>query len=469
MRTACLILLCILAVGPASAQIEPVLMGVPAQTEAPAPGSSGGPVGIDIMGTLGRAVIAVPDFAAAPGQEALGRELASIIRYDLEFTGLFDLLPQERFPASFTGFTRDANQIDFQAWRDARAEFLVHAYVSQEDGKLTAECRLFDILASQFVVGKRLRADVASKRTLAHQFSDEIVLFITGEPGIATSEICFSCGATRDKEIYVADYDGANVRQATRHGEKATGKAISILPEFSPDGRRIAYLSFKDRYPFLYIFDRTTGVSSPLSKDVGLNVSPAWAPDGKRLAIVLSRDADAEIYVVNADGSGKQRLTDEDSMDTSPAFHPNGREIAFVSDRLGNPQIFAMNVDGSNVRRLSLQGGRSYNPEYSPDGKHIAYVVERRGEGVQVYVMDADGRNERQLTHSGGSNESPSWSADSRYIVFASTRGGGSELWTVNLKTGEERRVPHLPANCQGPSWGPRQLASTSRADVRGE
>ncbi|MBN2310886.1 MAG: Tol-Pal system beta propeller repeat protein TolB [Candidatus Hydrogenedentes bacterium] len=395
--------------------------------------------------------IAVPPFATAPGLEALGQKMAALLRYDLDFTGLFTVLLPHQYPPDFVGFTSDAAQIDFDAWRATNAEFLVHCYLYQEDGAYLVDCRLFDLYAAQTVVGVRMKPEAGSLHLAGHQFSEEIVRALTGVPGVASSQLCFSGGPTGSKEIYVSDYDGVNLVQVTKHN------SVSILPQFSPDGRKIAYVSFKDRFPFLYILDLDTGSSVPLSKSVGLNVAPAWAPDGKRLAIVLSKDANAEIYLVNRDGSNPRRLTDNRAMDTSPSFHPDGSRIAFVSERAGSAQIYAMNADGSGVTRLSYQGGRSYDPAWSPDGRSIAYVVERRGEGLEIYMMDADGKNPRRLTASPGSNESPSWSPDSRHVVFASTRTGTTALWTVNVASLEARRVPALDLPCQGPDWGPRR------------
>lgn len=406
------------------------------------------PLGIVITRDAARTPIAVPDFATPPGQEALGAELAAVVRNDLEFTGLFQLLDRSRYPSTFTGFTSDARQLDFAAWRQTGAEFLVYAYVYPEGDALVAECRLFDTATGNQVVGKRLTHTMNWKRRVVHTFSDEIVLFLTGERGIATTQVAFSGGMTGSKEIYVADYDGANARKVTEHG------SISILPRFSPDGTRIAYVSYKDRYPFLYVLELESGVSKAVSKAVGLNVSPAWSPDGSQLALVLSKDANTEIYVAAADGSNPRRVTDDAAVDTSPAFHPDGRTLAFVSDRYGSPQVFRMNLDGTGVERLSFQGGRSYSPAWSPDGQRLAYVVEQ-GRPV-IWVMDASGQNARPVSTASGSNESPSWSPDGRHVVFASNRTGLWQLWTVNVETGTERRMPGLDLRCQAPSWGPR-------------
>ena len=398
----------------------------------------------------GRTPIAVPPFGSSPGNEALGQQLAAILAADLQFTGLFSVLGPEAYPREFKGFGPDAASIDFDAWRKTAAEDLVYGYVTVEGQQIVAECRLFDILTVRPVLGQRLRVDLRAPRRLPHKFADEIVLSLTGVPGVASTRICLSGKVSGAKEIYLADYDGANAKRLTEFG------AITIQPHFSPDGAKIVFLSYKDRYPFLYILDVATGQTRPFSKQVGLNAAPAWSPDGNVLALVLSKDANPEIYLQNADGAQLRRVTNNKWVDMSPTFDPSGRKIAFVSDQAGAEQICVMGIDGTNPQRLSFQGGRAYDPAWSPDGKYIAYVVDKAGDGLEIYAMDADGKNPRRLTDSHGGNESPSWSPDSRHLMFASTRSGQSELWTVTLETGDERRVPNLEMSCYSPSWGPR-------------
>lgn len=407
-----------------------------------------GPATITITkkGVDHRIPVAVPPFAAAPGQEAVARKMSEVVAYDLAFSGVCFVLPPERYPAGFTGFTQDAAQIDFAVWRGIGVQHLVYAHVTTDGSKVVAECRLFDVQTSQQVVGKRLQADLQWSRLVAHQYSDVIVERLSGVPGIATSRICFTSGATGNKEIFIADYDGANMKQLTQHG------SISILPEFSPDGGKIAYVSFKDRFPFLYVLDVASGKSTAISKKSGLNVSPTWAPDGKSLAMVLSKDTNSEIYLKDLNGDNYQRITNEKGTDTSPTFSPDGGRIAFVTDRAGSEQIFVMNSDGSNQHRISFQGGRCYDPAWSPDGKLIAYVVEKGSQ--QIWVTTPNGSEQRQVSNAAGSVESPSWSADSRHIIYTNSRSG--ELWTVTLETGQEQRVPNITVRCQGPDWGPR-------------
>ena len=410
-------------------------------------------VTIDIRGAAdSRIMVAVPPFLAQPGLEGIAREMADVVAYDLEFSGLFTVLPPNEYPPAFTGLDVDPAKVNLDVWAASRAQQLVYGKVTQQGETLVAEMRLFDIAAKQQVLGQALSADKGHPRLIAHRYTEEAIRSVDGTPGIGTTEIFFSGGPTKSKEIYVADYDGKNMRQITQHG------TVSIMPVVSPDGSKIAYASWKDRYTFLYIYDRRTGKSTPLSKEVGLNAAPAWSPDGSKLALTLSKDANTEIYLRNPDGSGLQRITNNKSGDTSPTFDPSGKQIAFVSDRGGTPQIHVMGVDGSNVRRLSVQGGSSYDPEWSPDGKWIAYVSERRGEGLEIYIMDAaTGQAYYRLSDSAGSNESPCWSPDSRHVMYSTNRNGRAELYSVNIKTLEERPVPGLNVRSQGPSWGPRR------------
>jgi TolB protein len=399
-----------------------------------------------------RIPIAVPPCAVAdPALASLATELAQAVADDLSFSGLFNVLPADRYPAGFTVLDPDVQKLDRDRWASTKAEHLVFGNLKQEGDQLITEFRLFDLFTKNQVIGLQLKVEKKFPRLAAHHFSEEIIRNLEGTGGIGTSEICFSAGATGSKEIYVADYDGANVQQVTKHN------SISIKPKISPDGGKIAYLSYKDRYTFLYVFDRMSGKSVPLSKEVGLNIAPAWSPDGKQLAHVLSKDGNNEIYLRAADGTNLRRLTRNRDVDTSPAFAPSGTHIAFVSDRGGSPQVYVMDLSGENVKRLSFQGGSSYDPAWSHDGKYIAYVAEKRGDGLEIYVMNADGSNAQRITTSQGSNESPSWSADSRHIIFSSTRNGQKSLYNFSLESGEERKVPRITLSAEGPSWGPRR------------
>lgn len=400
-----------------------------------------------------RITIAVPPFVATqPEFTQAAAEMAQVVADDLAFSGLFILLPPAQYPAGFTGMEADAQNLNLSAWRATKAENLVYGIVFQEGSQLVAQFRLFDLYSNTQLYGQEVRVDREYYRLASHRFSEEVLRYTDGVPGIGTTEILFAgTSGSNQKEIYVADYDGANMRPITKH------QSLSIMPEVSSDGNSISYLSYKDRYCFLYIFDRASGVSRALSKEVGLNSAASWSPDAKRLALTLSKDGNAEIYLRDPNGDNATRITNNREGDTSPCFSPDGQRIAFVSDRGGRPQIYVMNADGSNETRLSFHGGSAYDPDWSPDGKSIAFVSMQSGEGFEIYVMGSDGSNPMRLTNSNGVNESPSWSPDSRHIAFSSTRNGRSELWTITLATNEERRISRISVAAEGPSWGPRR------------
>lgn len=397
--------------------------------------------------------VAVPPFACIdPQLQATANEMAQTLADDLEFSGVFVLLPPASYPLGFTGLTADPSTLDLPSWRATQAENLVYGLIFYEGSQLVAQFRLFDLYSNTQLYGQEVKVAREHFRLASHRFSEEVIRQIDGTPGIGTSEIIFSgLSGNNQKEIYVADYDGANVRRVTNH------QSLSIMPEISADGRSIAYLSYKDRYAFHYIFDRATGASRPLSKEVGLNSAAAWAPDSNRLALTLSKDGNAEIYLKNPDGSGEVRLTNNRENDTSPSFSPDGSQMCFVSERAGRPQIYVMGADGSNPRRISFHGGSAYDPHWSPDGKMITFVSSIPGEGYEIYTMGADGSNPTRLTNSAGINEAPCWSPDSRHIAFSSTRNGRSELFVYTLSTQTERPIARLGMSAEGPSWGPRR------------
>ena len=410
---------------------------------------------VDIV-SVGRADsrigIAIPNFAAEPSVQGYAPVLAQVLANDLDFSGLFIVVAPNQYPSGFTGLPVDPSTINFVPWRSTTAELLVHGLVRSEGNVLVSESRLYDVPEGTQVIGKRLRAEPQWSRLLAHQFADEVVRQMTGVAGVASTEIVFSGGQSQKKEIYFADYDAGKATQVTQHG------SISIRPKISPDGQKIAYMSYKDRFPWIYVYDRRTGASVVFSKRPGLNHAPSWAPDGQSLVFVLSKDGNTEIYRKDLNGANEQRITRNNDGDTGPNFSPDGRQIVFVSDRDGRPQVYVMNSDGTSQRRISFQGGSAYDPAWSPDGRMIAYIVEKDGQGLELWVMNADGSGARPLTQSMGSNESPSWSPDSRHIMFHSSRTGRAQLHTATVETGVVRQVPNLGhLTCEGPSWGPRR------------
>ena len=285
-----------------------------------------------------------------------------------------------------------------------------------------------------------------------HKISDDIVYALTGEPGIAQSKIAFVSESTGFKEIFMMDYDGANIEQLT------FDRAINLSPRWSPDGRYIVYASMKtnsETMTDLYIIDLVSRQITPLSQRKGLDMSPAWSPDSKYLAYVMSYTDTQNIYMSKPDGSNLRKITNSPFIDISPSFSPSGNEIAFVSRRAGNPQVYIMNKDGTNVRRLTYYGNYNQTPSWSPKGDRIAFINLDTDDDFDIFTIDVAGQNIFQLTDFTADNEEPSWSPDGLHIAFHSTRGGLPEIYIMNWDGTDQTRITSGGKNTQ-PNWSGR-------------
>ena len=240
--------------------------------------------------------------------------------------------------------------------------------------------------------------------------------------------------------------------------------AFDSRPDWSPDGRRIAFNSNRDGNWEVYLMNADgSGVTRLTENDV-VDGSPTWSPDGTRIAFDSTRDGDWDVYVMNADGSGVTRLTDNDAYDLSPVWSPDGRRMAFQSQRDGNWEIYVMNADGSGVTRLTYNSAQDGSPAWSPDGRRIAFSSGRDGKR-EIYVMDAAGVT--RLTVRDAHDVGPAWSPDGRRIAFASERDGNLEIYVMNADGSGVTRLTYNGARDLAPAWSPdgRRIAFHSKRD----
>ena len=388
-----------------------------------------------------RVYVARFDVLGAGGFGKYAADVERIVESDLKSSGFFEVLqaPAGDIESFLASFKNKAS---------SREEVLVEGRVSAEEGKIVFEGRLYDIAGRKTILNKRYKFVERALRRAAHRFSDEIVLQLTGERGIALTSIAFVSNVSGAKEVHVMDYDGFGNKQVTME------RSICLSPHWSPDGQRIAYTSYSSGNPDLHVVGRYGGKPYTLSAYRGLNSSPSWSPDGRKIALTLTKDGNAELYVLNADGSGLRRLTSHPSIDSSPSWSPSGRQIAFTSDRSARPQVYVMEADGSNVRRLTFAGSYNDSPAWSPKGDRIAYAS-RIGNNFEVFVVDVAGASPVQLTSGKGNNENPNWSPDGRQIVFSSSRGGKRDIYVMNADGSNVRRLT-TQGDCFNPSWSLR-------------
>ncbi|HSF25612.1 MAG TPA: translocation protein TolB [Blastocatellia bacterium] len=371
--------------------------------------------------------LAIADFVArSAGLEAATATFNQVLWADLDFAAVSGLVGKSLYPKTLVP---DPASLKFDQWSadPVKADYVAFGNL-QEAGGMSADTYLFDVKTKQQLIASRHTGD---PRRMAHEFADEIVKLLTGREGIATSKIAYVAGDS----IRLADYDGFNQR-----GFASDGPMLRF-PQFSPDGRYLAYVSFKSGVPNIVVRSSDGGLLGGTNFNATTS-SPSIGPNGElAFSSAISNDGSMEIYVSNLNGSNVRRLTRTNkAINISPRWNPKtGREIAFISSRGGSPQVYVMDASGANQRPLISRGGQADSPSWSPDGRYIAFAYGGAG-SFQVFVADVASGQLLQLT-SQGRNESPAWSPDSRHIVFQSNRTGRWEIWQTHIDGTGQRQL----------------------------
>ncbi len=397
-----------------------------------------------------RIPVAVPDLKMLGGGEGqVAREAGSTLAKDLELSGLFKPLDPSGFLEDPQKMGLTEAEINFPSWRRAGADYLARGGYEVAGSRIKLQMRFFDSVTGRLVVGKVYEGDVRDWPAMMHRFADEILMALTGEPGVFGTKIAFVQVSGKNKEIFVTDFDGSHLVQVTRDN------SINLSPAWSPDGTRIAYTSYREKFPKVFVASLSDGSSKVLCGYPGLNSTPAWRPGSSELAVTLSTDGNPDICLVSSSGAIIQKLVGGPGNDTSPSWSPDGRKLAYVSDETGSPQIYVMDLGSGQKRRISFNGNYNTSPSWSPKGDLIAYCGTSGGR-YDIFVVRADGGGVRQLTNGPGSNVDPRWSPDGRMLVFSSTREGSSTIWIMSANGEGSRRLTRSSGEQQLPSWSPR-------------
>jgi TolB protein len=379
--------------------------------------------------------------AAFDGEGTLAQGVSPVVRADLERSGLFKLVEAG-------GTLSEASSVDFGAWKDKGADALVAGSIAPaQGGRFEVRFRLHDIVRQQGLGGLAFVFAPNQYRAAAHRIADFIYQKLTGARGVFSTRIAYVVKSGKHFELQIADADGMNAQTALASREPI------ISPAWSPDGTRLAYVSFELKKPIVYVHSLASGQRHVVANFKGSNSAPAWSPDGRRLAVVLTKDSGSQLYMLNADGSGVTRLASSSGIDTEPFFSPDGSHIYFTSDRGGSPQIYRIPASGGTAERVTFEGNYNVTPRVSPDGKSLAYIS-RNGGRFQLTSMDFATRQTQILTDS-SKDESPSFAPNGQMILYATEIGGRGVLAAVSSDGRVKQKLSVQAGDVREPAWGP--------------
>ncbi len=394
--------------------------------------------------------IAVVPFNS-PEEAAASFDVAQLVGDDLVRSGRFRSMDRkDMIEQPHTG----AN-IGFDDWRRLNNDYIVVGQVqSQGADRYNIVFELYNVLNRQRLLGYQISANKAGLRLASHQVADMVFEKILGVRGAFATRIAYISVLghlpNRSYRLIVADADGENPRVVMQSNEPL------MSPAWSPDGQSLAYVSFEDRLPSVYVQFLKTGERRRVSARAGVNQAPAWSPDGKKLALTLStRDGNLDVYTLDLTTQALTRITDDPGIDTEPQWSKDGQSLYFTSDRAGGPQIYRVGIQpGDKPRRLTFQGAYNARPRLSPDESQLAFVTQEDG-GYRIATMDLRGRGDVQVLTKGSFDVSPSYAPNGAVIIYASRDRGRGVLALVSSDGRVQERLVSSDGEVQEPAWSP--------------
>jgi len=382
--------------------------------------------------------IAIAGFS---GETIAPQQITAIIKADLARSGMFRIIE--------TGdVMTETATVNFGDWKSRGADALVIGSVQRlADGRFDVRYKLLDTVRSTQLSALALAALPQFTRVTGHKIADDIYEKLIGVRGAFATRIAYVTKVGNEYRLEIADSDGEGTHIALRSNEPI------ISPAWSPDGAKVAYVSFENKKPVVYVQDLVTRQRAVVANHKGSNSAPAWSPDGSKLAVALSRGGLTQIYLVNPDGSGLRQLTNTNGIATEPQFSADGQHVYFTSDRTGGPQIYRMSTTGGEAQRVTFNGSYNISPRVSPDGKALAYISRRDGR-FQLYVLDLTNSQEQRLSDT-VKDESPSFSPNGKYIMYATESGRRGTLAVVSVDGRVKHRLTTQAGDIREPTWGP--------------
>ncbi|MBD3421924.1 MAG: hypothetical protein GF398_17575 [Chitinivibrionales bacterium] len=374
--------------------------------------------------------IAVVQFQPSSGAALTRNQPWQIIADDLAFTGKFDV--------------SRLHSADSSAFASKNIGIFIYGDYAMHGDRVSMNCYLHDATTGNLILGRKYTGKAHQLRAMSHRYVNELYEMILGEKGIFASKIVFVQDKGTQKNLYIMDFDGHNLKRITALN------TVNLFPVFA-DSATIVWTSYLRGKPDLYRGSIASGKSSIYLYSRFVETSPDISSIEDMIAFASSRNGNLDVYTCGLDKSGLRRLTFNRGIDTSPCWSPNGYHIAFTSDRSGSPQIYLMDRDGANTRRLTFNGKYQDSPAWSPKGDKIAFASMQNGK-FDIWTIETNGRNARQVTGISGNNEYPCWSPDGSHIAFARTAGGKSDIYWVR-EDGTDLQKLTSTGNAKMPDW----------------